>query len=51
MTYNINLLPPTVISETPLRDIRTFKEQFVSGLSSVDPTFTLHLWDRLLPQV
>jgi hypothetical protein len=30
--------------------IRTFKEHFVAGLSSVDPTFTLHLWDRLLPQ-
>jgi hypothetical protein len=32
------------------RAIRTFKEHFVAGLSSVDPTFTLNLWDRLLPQ-
>jgi hypothetical protein len=32
------------------RAIRTFKEHFVAGLSSVDPTFALHLWDRLLPQ-
>jgi hypothetical protein len=32
------------------RAIRTFKEHFVSGLSSVDLTFPLHLWDRLLPQ-
>jgi hypothetical protein len=32
------------------RAIRTFKEHFVSGLSSVDPTFPLHLWDILLPQ-
>jgi hypothetical protein len=32
------------------RAIRTFKEHFVAGLSSVDPTFSLHLWDRLLPQ-
>jgi hypothetical protein len=32
------------------RAIRTFKEQFVAGLSSVDPAFPLHLWDRLLPQ-
>jgi hypothetical protein len=32
------------------RSIRTFKEHFVAGLSSVDPTFPLHLWDRLLPQ-
>jgi hypothetical protein len=30
--------------------IQTFKEHFVAGLSSVDPTFPLHLWDRLLPQ-
>jgi hypothetical protein len=30
--------------------IRTFKEHFVSGISYVDPTFPLHLWDRLLPQ-
>jgi hypothetical protein len=32
------------------RAIRTFKEHFVTGLSSVDPTFLLHWWDRLLPQ-
>jgi hypothetical protein len=32
------------------RAIRTFKEHFVAGLSSVDPTFPLHLWDRILPQ-
>jgi hypothetical protein len=33
------------------RAIRTFKEYFLAGLSSVDPTFLLHLWDRLLLQV
>jgi hypothetical protein len=32
------------------RAIQTFKEHFVAGLSSVDPTFPLHLWDMLLPQ-
>jgi hypothetical protein len=32
------------------RAIRTYKEQFVEGLASVDPYFPLHLWDRLLPQ-
>jgi hypothetical protein len=32
------------------RAIRTFKEDFVAGLSSVDPSFPMHLWDRLLPQ-
>jgi hypothetical protein len=30
------------------RAIRTFKEHFVAGLSSVDPNFPLHLWDILL---
>jgi hypothetical protein len=32
------------------RAIRTFKEHFVAGISSVDPAFPLHLRDRLLPQ-
>jgi hypothetical protein len=32
------------------RAIRTFKENFVAGLSLADPAFPLHLWDRLLPQ-
>jgi hypothetical protein len=32
------------------RAIRAFEEHFVAGLSSVDPTFPLHLWDRLLLQ-
>jgi hypothetical protein len=32
------------------RAIRTFKEHFVAGISSVDPAFPLHLWDRLLLQ-
>jgi hypothetical protein len=30
--------------------MRNFKENFVAGLSSVVPSFALHLWDRLLPQ-
>jgi hypothetical protein len=32
------------------RAIGTFKEHFVAGLSSVDPSFPMHLWERLLPQ-
>jgi hypothetical protein len=32
------------------RAIRTFKEHVVAGLSSVDPSFPMHLWDRLLSQ-
>jgi hypothetical protein len=35
---------------TAERAIQTFKEHFVAGLSSVDPTFPLNLWDILLPQ-
>jgi hypothetical protein len=32
------------------RSIRTFKEHFVAGLSSFDPSFPLHVWGILLPQ-
>jgi hypothetical protein len=32
------------------RPIRTFKEHFVVGLASVEPSFPMQLWDRLLPQ-
>jgi hypothetical protein len=32
------------------RATRTLKEHFVAGLYSVDPSFPMHLWDRLLPQ-
>jgi hypothetical protein len=32
------------------RAILNFKEHFVTGLSSLDPTFPLHLWDILFPQ-
>jgi hypothetical protein len=32
------------------RAIRTLKEHFFAGLSSVYSAFPLHLWDRLLPQ-
>jgi hypothetical protein len=27
-----------------------FKEHFKSGLATVDITFPIHFWDRLLPQ-
>jgi hypothetical protein len=32
------------------RAIRTFKEHCVAGISSVYPSFPMHLWDRILPQ-
>jgi hypothetical protein len=45
------LVPPHChLRNAAERAIRTFKEHFVAGLSSVDPPFHLHLWDRLLPQ-
>jgi hypothetical protein len=45
------LVPPHChLRNADERAIRTFKEHFVAGLSSVDPTFPLHLWNRLLPQ-
>jgi hypothetical protein len=45
------LIPPHChLRNAAERVIRTFKEHFVAGLSSVDPTFPLHFWDILLPQ-
>jgi hypothetical protein len=45
------LVPPHCYRHNTVeRAIRTFNEHFVAGLSSVDPSFPLHLWDRLLPQ-
>jgi hypothetical protein len=45
------LVPPHChLHNAAERAIRTFKEHFVARISSVDPTFPLHLWDRLLPQ-
>jgi hypothetical protein len=32
------------------RSIGTFKEHLMAGLASVDPSFPMHFWDRLLPQ-
>jgi hypothetical protein len=50
LTWNINLPPHCHRRNAAERAIITFKEHFVAGLSSVDPTFSFHLWDRLLPQ-
>jgi hypothetical protein len=44
------VLPQCLRRNAAERAIRTFREHFVAGLSSVDPTFPLHLWDILLPQ-
>jgi hypothetical protein len=45
------LVPPHChIRNTTERAIQTLKENFFSGLASVDPDFPLHLWECLLPQ-
>jgi hypothetical protein len=45
------LVPPRCHQRNAAKPaIRTFKEHFVAGLSSVYTSFPLHLWDRLLPQ-
>jgi hypothetical protein len=45
------LVPPHChVVNAAERAIRTFKEHFVAGISLLDPTFPLHLWDRLLLQ-
>ena len=32
------------------RAIQTFKNHFIAGLSSAHPSFSLRLWDKLIPQ-
>jgi hypothetical protein len=45
------LVPPHChLGNAAERAIRTVKEYFVTGLSSVDPSFPMHLRDRLFPQ-
>jgi hypothetical protein len=43
------VLPHCYRRNAAKRAIRIFKEHFVAGLSSVDSSFPLHLWDMLLP--
>jgi hypothetical protein len=49
MTYQ--LVPPHCHRcNASERTIRTFKEHFVTGFSSVDTDLPMHIWDCLLPQ-
>jgi hypothetical protein len=49
MTFQ--LVPPRCHMHTAAeRAIRSFKEHFVAGLTSVDPDFPMQIWYRLLPQ-
>jgi hypothetical protein len=48
---NYQLAPPHIHwRNNAERAIQTFKNHFIAGLCSVDPTFPLKLWDKLLPQ-
>jgi hypothetical protein len=45
------LVPPHIHRRNAAkRAILTFKNNFIAGLGSANPTFPLRLWDRLLPQ-
>ena len=45
------LTPPHIHRiNAPERAILTYKNHLLAGLASIDPTFLIHQWDRLLPQ-
>jgi hypothetical protein len=47
---NYQLAPPHIhLRNNAERAIQTFKNHFISGFCSVDPTFPLKLWEKLLP--
>ena len=49
VTYQ--LVPPHLHrNNSAERAIQTFKDHLIAGLSSVDPSFPMHLWCRLIPQ-
>jgi hypothetical protein len=49
ITYQ--LAPPHIHRKNKAeRAIQTFKNHFIAGICSVDPTFPLKLWEKLLPQ-
>jgi hypothetical protein len=48
---NYQLSPPHINRRNNVeRAVQTFKNHFIAGLCSVDPTFPLKLWDKVLPQ-
>ena len=49
---NYQLVPPhTHRRNAAERAIRTWKNHYIANLCNVHPSFPLHLWDRLIPQV
>ena len=48
--FKLQLVPPYLhCTNSPERAIQTYKDHLVAGLSSCNPNFPLHLWDRLIP--
>jgi hypothetical protein len=48
---NYQLAPPHIHRRNKAeREIQMSKNHFIAGLCSVDPTFPLKLWDKILPQ-
>jgi hypothetical protein len=48
---NFQLVPPYGRRRNAAeRAIHSFKDHLIAGLCSTDKAFTMHLWDRLLPQ-
>ena len=49
VTFQLN--PPHLHrTNAAVSAIATYKDDLIAGLSSCDPSFPLHLWDRLVPQ-
>ena len=49
-SVKFQLVPPYLHrTNAAERAIQTYKDHLIAGLSSCDPNFPLHLWDRLIP--
>ena len=47
---NFQLVPPYLhLTNAAERAIQTYKDHLIAGLSSCDPNFPFHFWDRLIP--
>jgi hypothetical protein len=47
---NFQLVPPYIHRRNAAeRVIRSFKDHLIAGLCSIDKSFPMHLWDRILP--
>ena len=49
-SVKFQLMPPYLhCTNSAKRSIQTYKDHLISGMSSCDPNFPLHLWDCLIP--